>query len=333
MVNFKGFDDWIEVFEGGVQVDSQGREQDGDALIDRALATFNKAQYEPPAVIGHPDQTAPAYGWVDAVREKLVNGVRVMEAKFKQVAPEFEELVKAGRYKKRSASFFPDGRLRHIGFLGAAPPAVEGLLDIEFGNDGEVMDFEFADKNINLNTGGKGMEITEFFKVLKELAAMDVSQLFRGRQDSEKPGGSDLSQADIEAAIAAAKEAGKTEGKAEAEADFSRKREEDRAQARMEATIGRIDKLVEEKKLSPAQAEQARDFAKTLSFDETIEFSAGRKSSPLELFLGGLEGKEEDSVFQAIATKDRAGNADFSAGEAESIRNRAKARAERFSQG
>ncbi len=50
MKNFKGFDDWIEIFRGGKQIDGSGREHDGDALIDRAVKTFNAAAHEPPLV-------------------------------------------------------------------------------------------------------------------------------------------------------------------------------------------------------------------------------------------------------------------------------------------
>ena len=37
--------------------------------------------------------------------------------------------------------------LRHIGFLGAVPPAVKGLADIKFNEDNSVMDIEFEEKN------------------------------------------------------------------------------------------------------------------------------------------------------------------------------------------
>ena len=57
----------------------------------------------------------------------------------------FAGLLKAGRFKKRSASFYPPGHpsnptpdrpyLRHVGFLGAQPPAVKGLAD--FADAGE----------------------------------------------------------------------------------------------------------------------------------------------------------------------------------------------------
>ena len=36
-------------------------------------------------------------------------------------------MVEKGRFNKRSAAFYPDGGLRHVGFLGASPPAVKGL--------------------------------------------------------------------------------------------------------------------------------------------------------------------------------------------------------------
>jgi len=140
-MNFKGFDDYIPIFRGGKQIASNGKEYDGDALIKRALANFNAARHEPPVVIGHPkDDTAPSYGWVESLKKQ---GDLLM-AKFKQVQPDFADMVKAGLFKKRSASFYPDGTLRHVGFLGAAPPAVKGLPDVAFA-EGEDSCFEFSE--------------------------------------------------------------------------------------------------------------------------------------------------------------------------------------------
>jgi hypothetical protein len=148
-MQFAGFDDFIEIFKGGSQTDSQGREQDGDALIDQALATFNTAEHEPPIVIGHPIENAPAFGWVQKLKIDLQDGVKVLLAKFKDVVPEFADMVKKGLFKKRSASFYPDGRLRHVGFLGAMPPAVKGLADLKFGDEDEVLTFEFAATDVD----------------------------------------------------------------------------------------------------------------------------------------------------------------------------------------
>lgn len=137
---------WIEIFRGGPQVDSAGRTHDGDNLINQALARFNTAEHEPPVVIGHPADNAPAYGWVQALRKTIKDGSAVLEAKLGQVVPEFADLVLRGMFKKRSAAFYPDGTLRHVGFLGAAPPAVKGLADIGFREDAD-MSFEFATKS------------------------------------------------------------------------------------------------------------------------------------------------------------------------------------------
>jgi hypothetical protein len=142
----KGFNDWIEVFSGGVQRDSNGRLHDGDALIDKAVAGFDAAYHEPPHVLGHPSDDSPSWGWVSAVKAGERDGLKTLLVKSRQVVPEFEEGVKSGQYKKRSAAFYPDGRLRHVGWLGAMPPAVKGLADVQFddGND-EAIVFEFAE--------------------------------------------------------------------------------------------------------------------------------------------------------------------------------------------
>ena len=40
-----------------------------------------------------------------------------------------------GFIKKRSISLDKDGKLRHVGFLGGAAPAVKGLADIQFSSE------------------------------------------------------------------------------------------------------------------------------------------------------------------------------------------------------
>ncbi|ESP62809.1 hypothetical protein SMITH_190 [Smithella sp. ME-1] len=139
-MKFAGFEDWIPIFRGGKQTDSNGVEHDGDALIDKALANFNAAVHEPPICIGHPKEDAPSYGWVEGLKK---HG-NLLLAKFKQVQPDFADMVKNGSFKKRSAAFYPDGSLRHVGFLGAMPPAVKGLPDVAFA-EGDAASFEFSE--------------------------------------------------------------------------------------------------------------------------------------------------------------------------------------------
>jgi hypothetical protein len=149
MMNFKGFDEWIEIFKGGSQVDSKGREHDGDKIIDKAVETFNPKKHEPPLVVGHPKDNGPAYGWVEGLKSSFKDGVKVLMVKCKQVMPEFEEMVKRGFFKKRSACFYSDGRLRHVGFLGAMPPAVKGLQDMGFNSGDDVVAFNFTEPDLS----------------------------------------------------------------------------------------------------------------------------------------------------------------------------------------
>lgn len=114
-------------------------------------AAYDPARHEAPIVVGHPALNAPAYGWVGALSaegDDLVAAPR-------QVDADFAAMVKAGRFKKISASFFsPNARdnpspgvwsLRHVGFLGAAPPAVQGLREVAFAAEAEgVTTIEFA---------------------------------------------------------------------------------------------------------------------------------------------------------------------------------------------
>jgi hypothetical protein len=62
-------------------------------------------------------------------------------ARERGVDPKFNELRQAGKFKKRSAAFYPDADggvkgLRHVGWLGAQPPEVKGLQDVAFDDHG-----------------------------------------------------------------------------------------------------------------------------------------------------------------------------------------------------
>ena len=133
---FKG----VEVFRAGDHVDSAGRPHTFTEVDLDRIAAYDPARHEAPLVIGHPEHNAPAYGWVDRVYREGA----VLKADFKDVAPEFADLVKAGRFKKRSISLYPGGDLRHVGFLGAVPPAIKGLKDVQFA-EGEASTFEFGE--------------------------------------------------------------------------------------------------------------------------------------------------------------------------------------------
>lgn len=137
---------WFEIFKAGKHTASNGitREytvDDCKKIVDNY--NTNIANHEAPIVIGHPKDNDPAYGWIEKL--KLVGDTIL--AFPKQVVKEFEEAVQQGLYKKRSISLYPDLTLRHVGFLGAVPPAVKGLADLKFNDSAEPQSFEFNEDN------------------------------------------------------------------------------------------------------------------------------------------------------------------------------------------
>ncbi|GMU87107.1 MAG: hypothetical protein AMXMBFR48_23480 [Ignavibacteriales bacterium] len=120
---------WFEIFRTGKHTDSAGRTKEWtEQDLDNIVSSYNPAQHEAPIVIGHPKDDAPAYGWIHALKR---SGDRLL-ALPSRLLPLFTEAVKNGLFKKRSVALNPDGSLRHVGFLGAASPAVKGLADPEF---------------------------------------------------------------------------------------------------------------------------------------------------------------------------------------------------------
>ena len=130
----------IEIFRAGTHRDDAGNSHTFTrAQLEEMVATYNAAVREAPLTVGHPKDNLPAYGWVKRV---FINDAGNLAVDPHQVDPAFAEMVKAQRFKKRSASFYPPGAphnptpgkwyLRHVAFLGAQPPAVAGLKDIDF---------------------------------------------------------------------------------------------------------------------------------------------------------------------------------------------------------
>ena len=133
---------WIQVFRTGIHTDSAGVEKEWkEEDLDKIVSSYRSSEHEAPVVIGHPKTDAPAYGWV----ESLKRDGQFLFAKLKDLVPGFVEAVKQGLFKKRSISLYPDMTLRHIGFLGAMPPAIKGLADIKFEEKEGTLTIEFSE--------------------------------------------------------------------------------------------------------------------------------------------------------------------------------------------
>jgi hypothetical protein len=128
----------ITFFKSGAHIagDGVGR-YFSDGMLRAAAEAYNPSVHEAPLVLGHPATDEPSYGWVRSIT--FSNGTLTAN-----VAPSttLVDMVRAGAYKKVSASWYLPNSLsnpkpgqlylKHIGFLGAMPPAIKGLPSVQF---------------------------------------------------------------------------------------------------------------------------------------------------------------------------------------------------------
>ncbi|ETA82665.1 hypothetical protein [Eikenella corrodens] len=311
----------FEIFRSGERISADGsRWNITDADVQRAAEVYDPKLHEAPIVIGHPAMNAPAYGWVP----KLAADGGSLTAEFAQMDDGFAEAVRAGRYKKVSASFWPPGHpnnpvpdsyyLRHVGFLGAHAPAVKGLRAIEFGAAEEgVIEFSEAAHGIAARLWRNMREwlIAQFgqdaadkvvpdweIEGIKEMAARpDLPPdpvLFADPPPTPQPNPQEnpMSQEDQVAALAAEKAAReKAEAEAaEAKADL-KKMQDEQNQAKRDAAHKQnadfAEGLVKEGRLKPADKAlvvQVLDFAEHPEHT-TADFGEGEAAKPLGVAL------------------------------------------------
>lgn len=157
-INDTGYMKRIHIFKTGTHTDSHGQTLTfSESDLAASIKAYDPALHQAPIVVGHPKTDAPAYGWVQSLTGDGSNLFAAPE----QVNSEFSEQVAAGSYKKVSASFYPPNSpanpvkgtyyLRHVGFLGAEPPAIKGLQPIEFNESSDAVtvtvDFSEAEQS------------------------------------------------------------------------------------------------------------------------------------------------------------------------------------------
>ncbi|MCH9779721.1 MAG: hypothetical protein K0U36_00355 [Alphaproteobacteria bacterium] len=136
----------IEIFRTGTHQPTHGEPLTFySSDLESVARSYAPDHHHAPVVVGHPETDSPAYGWVqrvEAVGDRLF-------AVCEDIAPKLNESVQKGHYKYVSAAFYPPlsarnpskthWYLRHVGLLGATPPAVRGLDPVEFA-DGSAPD-------------------------------------------------------------------------------------------------------------------------------------------------------------------------------------------------
>lgn len=315
---FRGFDDWIEVFAAGEHTDAAGNTRVwSETDLDDLVRNHSEADAAP-LVIGHPKTDDPAWGWTAALKRE---GGRLL-AKFRDVAREFADGVEAGRWRKRSIRVVhtPAGwRLVHVGFLGAAPPAVSGLAPLHYSApEGELHDYtadwytpsvmarftrrlrEFLVEHFGADAADR---VVPEYEIDELKSHADAALQAETKTDRPEPafaasGGNNPSGGDHPMPDQDAIERARQEARAAAEAEFSARQNDLEQQLRNErgqrlrseldaavaAAIGRG--------VRPALLEGAPEFMQALADTAEFEFSAGgqpQKTAPLAWFRGLLD--------------------------------------------
>lgn len=133
-----------------------------------------------PLVFGHPKTSAPAYGWVEALQMKG----DILQARFKQVHEDVKTLVKNGNFKNISISISPDKRtLMHVGLLGAAAPAIDGLKEVTFNHDHVCIDFSIdysiENKELKAQLEQMSKRLSQYEKIVHQHTDEQIEERIR----------------------------------------------------------------------------------------------------------------------------------------------------------
>ena len=119
----------IEVFKTGTHTDSNGISIDYTVeMLDKIVQNYqeqvnNNTNNLAPLVKGHPHTNEPALGWV----KKIFRRGNKLIAHIINISDELIAEIKKEKYKNFSIALYSNLNLRHIGILGAIPPAVKDL--------------------------------------------------------------------------------------------------------------------------------------------------------------------------------------------------------------
>lgn len=297
--------DWFSIFRTGTHTSSTGQTNTYTTDdLDKIIARYEN-QTPSPCVITHEELYSPfAYAQVAALRRTG----DVLEARCdpETIEPQFKKLVEDGRLYARSLQLLredEDGwRLGHVAFLGAKPPAVDGLAPIQMAASGLTFEADDAWEKVY-----DKRSISRIWRALRELAEKVlepdrvnslVSDWDVERAQEEVGRAEERATQQGERQMAASTEnaddlaAERTRLNEESEALATRQREFAATQAR-----GRVDALIDSGRLTPAMAEGLAEFAAALSDQaDSLKFSRGEgsgaetvKTSPREFLFGFLD--------------------------------------------
>jgi hypothetical protein len=276
-----------------------------ESQLGASASAYDPALWRAPLVVGHPTTNGPAYGWVDGLAASAIG----LEAEPADVEPAFADMVNAKRFANISASFWSPTApgnpvpgvyyLRHVGFLGATPPAIKGLRTPEFSEaDTGIVEFssEWDDvDNASLWRRMRDWMIDKFgmpdadqvipsylVQGLEQSAQQDVAEALAEVTDTTTPAFADTNQ---ETPVTPEEKVCLEKENAELKARLAASDTEARTRAATErhaAHMSFAEGLVNAGRLVPAYLEMA---VATLDFmgsqEGVLEFGEGDEKQPL----------------------------------------------------
>ncbi|EAQ27511.1 hypothetical protein [Roseovarius sp. 217] len=289
----------LHIFRAGCHTAQSGQSFEfSEAEVEGIATAYDPALHEAPIVVGHPRTDAPAYGWVKRLRAE---GAELF-AEPDQVEPAFAEMVRAGRFKRISASFYPPKSaanpapgtyyLKHVGFLGAQPPAVKGLKAAEFSEDAEAVTLEIAfseeDAPVASFTDALKGAISAVLSWARTPAGQEALRDATGAPETtqipfaeRQKGEPDMSGTDTQtpedrqAALDAREAEIATKEAAFAEAQSKTRRAEDAAL---------LDALAKDGRIAPGLKDEMAAFMESLDAHDEVAFAEGKSASPRDWF-------------------------------------------------
>ncbi|MDD9875798.1 MAG: hypothetical protein OXU22_09740 [Gammaproteobacteria bacterium] len=177
----------IEVFQAG-QIPELN-----EGVMREVVDGYDPSGQEAPLVLGHPADNQPAYGWIKQVFTK---GKRMFAA-VDEIDPAVTDMVRKGAYKNVSVSFYrptaaespTPGKwcLRHVGLLGAVPPAIKGMERLKLAELSEDNEEEVI--TVDMNDSEKKGLLDRFRKFLaadSDKSDLAEEDLFRMLKDAWK---------------------------------------------------------------------------------------------------------------------------------------------------
>jgi hypothetical protein len=342
----------FDAFRAGTRTDASGARVTITAKdLSASAAAYDPSIRPAPLVIGHPKLEDPAYGWVGKV-EAAGDKLRVVP---ERVEASFAQLVNDGRYSQVSACFWrPEASgnpvpgtwyLKHVGFLGAHPPAVEGLPPVQFAaEDGQTVEFGWEERTVvtilrrlrEWIIGDKGTEVAD-----QVIPAWDLDYLTEEAIKPETPDQPAPAFA-APAATPTPTEENLMSDADKAELERLRRENDDNTRRlaafalqevdrRTQADAAFIDGLVAQNRVPAGHRAEVAAFMARLDDSETVAFAAGddvEKETTAAYFrrflsslaptvafgeVAGAGGRAQDETAQSIADRAKKYQADRAA--------------------